>query len=224
VDPGTHCPGRREDRDTPAPVRAQPGARTGDDADTAAPAEPADQVTVEEAAVPLDAVAAALADARSIVSKSPRRWVRRDRDGARQTRADNLRGRGGRGGYSGPRPDDRDPQRLGSVLSGYVDERGWDRPLAQARVFTDWAALVGSDVAAHCTPQSLAEGELRIAAESTAWATQLRLLSATLLSRLVAELGPDVVTKLRIGGPSAPSWKHGNRSVRGSRGPRDTYG
>ncbi|WP_375490648.1 DUF721 domain-containing protein [uncultured Jatrophihabitans sp.] len=177
-----------------------------------------------------DPVAAALADARSIVARSPQRYVRRDRDAARRTRGENLRGRrgappgAGRGGYSGAGPDARAPQRVGSVLSGYLDERGWDRPIAQARVFAEWPALVGADVAAHCTPQSLAEGELRIAAESTAWATQLRLLSATLLARLVAELGTDVVTKLRISGPSAPSWKHGNRSVRGARGPRDTYG
>jgi predicted nucleic acid-binding Zn ribbon protein len=65
---------------------------------------------------------------------------------------------------------------------------------------------------------------LRIAAESTAWATQLRLLAAAMLARLVAELGPDVVTKLVITGPTAPSWKHGGFSVRGARGPRDTYG
>jgi len=79
-------------------------------------------------------------------------------------------------------------------------------------------------VAAHCAPQSLAKGELRIAAESTAWATQLRLLASTLLARLVAELGPQVVTKLIITGPVGPSWKHGAWSVRGARGPRDTYG
>jgi predicted nucleic acid-binding Zn ribbon protein len=118
----------------------------------------------------------------------------------------------------------RDPQLIGSLLSGYVEERGWQRPLAEARIFAEWPALVGADVAAHCEPQSLTAGELRITAESTAWATQLRLLSATLLGRLVAELGPDVVTKLSISGPVGPSWKHGGRSVRGARGPRDTYG
>jgi len=91
-------------------------------------------------------------------------------------------------------------------------------------VFAEWSALVGADVAAHCAPQSLNAGELRIAAESTAWATQLRLLAATLLARLVDELGREVVTKLIITGPAGPSWKHGGWSVRGARGPRDTYG
>jgi predicted nucleic acid-binding Zn ribbon protein len=91
-------------------------------------------------------------------------------------------------------------------------------------VFAEWPALVGADVAAHCTPLTLTDGELRITAESTAWATQLRLLGSTLLARLVSELGPEVVTKLVITGPVGPSWKHGGRSVRGARGPRDTYG
>jgi predicted nucleic acid-binding Zn ribbon protein len=113
---------------------------------------------------------------------------------------------------------------LGGILGGYVSDRGWDRPLAEARVFADWAALVGTEVAGHCAPVSLRDGELRIGAESTAWATQLRLLSAQLLARLAGELGPGVVAKVVITGPSGPSWKHGGFSVRGSRGPRDTYG
>jgi predicted nucleic acid-binding Zn ribbon protein len=168
-----------------------------------------------------DLAQTALADARRMARGTPRR---RDREQARRGRRDNPAARR-TGGYSAPGSDpDRDPQPIGSLLAGYVDERGWDRPLAEARVFAEWAALVGGDVAAHCAPQSLNAGELRISAESTAWATQLRLLNATLLARLVAELGPQVVTKLVITGPTGPSWKHGGRSVRGARGPRDTYG
>jgi predicted nucleic acid-binding Zn ribbon protein len=146
------------------------------------------------------------------------------RGNARRRRRPDEAGRN-RGGYSAPGPDPaRDPQRLGALLPGYVADLGWEQPMADARVFARWADLVGADVAAHCEPQSLRDGELRITAESTAWATQLRLLAGTLLARLVAELGPRVVTKLVISGPTAPSWKHGPRSVRNARGPRDTYG
>ncbi|HLY32959.1 MAG TPA: DciA family protein [Jatrophihabitantaceae bacterium] len=128
------------------------------------------------------------------------------------------------GGYSGPAPDEVDPQPVGALLSDYVEERGWERPLAEARVFADWAGVVGPDVAAHSAPVALAGGELKVQAESTAWATQLRLLTATLLARLADELGPEVVTRISISGPTGPSWKHGGYSVRGARGPRDTYG
>ncbi|MBE7190227.1 MAG: DUF721 domain-containing protein [Jatrophihabitans endophyticus] len=169
-----------------------------------------------------DPARAALADARAVSRTSPGR--RRGTGRSRARARDQLLGRN-RGGYSGPGNDpERDPQRLGPLLAGYVEELGWNRPLAEGRVFSDWAQLVGADVAAHCTPQTLRDGELRIVAESTAWASQLRLLAATLLARLVAELGPTVVTKLHVSGPSGPSWKHGAWSVHGARGPRDTYG
>jgi predicted nucleic acid-binding Zn ribbon protein len=162
-----------------------------------------------------DLVRAALAGARRIGRRRGR--------GSGSKR--NAAGEPRRGGYSAPGPDPaRDPQPVGALFAGYVEERGWEQPLAEARVFAEWPALVGRDVAAHCAPSALNAGELRISAESTAWATQLRLLSSTLLARLVAELGPSVVTKLIITGPVGPSWKHGSRSVRGARGPRDTYG
>jgi predicted nucleic acid-binding Zn ribbon protein len=86
-----------------------------------------------------------------------------------------------------------------------------------------WEQIVGADIAAHCRPERLEDGELSCVAESTAWATQLRLMSAQLLSRIAAEVGPDVVQRLRVRGPTAPDWRHGPLRVVG-RGPRDTYG
>jgi predicted nucleic acid-binding Zn ribbon protein len=126
-------------------------------------------------------------------------------------------------GYSGPGPDPRDPQPFGAVLAKLVKARGWERPAAEATVFGDWAKVVGGEVAEHCRPVKLEDGELTIEAESTAWATQLRLLAAKLLAQIAAQVGHNVVTKLHIHGPAAPSWGRGARRVRG-RGPRDTYG
>jgi predicted nucleic acid-binding Zn ribbon protein len=163
-----------------------------------------------------DPVAAALRGAQRISRAGPSR--------ARRRRAEPAPPGSGPGGYAGAWPDDTDPQPVGEVVTGYLAERGWERPVAEARVFTDWPAIVGEDVAAHCSPAALRNGELRISAESTAWATQLRLLGGTLLARIVAETGPDIVTRVIVTGPVGPSWKHGPRAVPGARGPRDTYG
>ncbi|HEX2773692.1 MAG TPA: DciA family protein [Micromonosporaceae bacterium] len=134
---------------------------------------------------------------------------------------------GGRGwrprGYSGPGPDPRDPQPIGSVLDRLIKARGWQRPAAEATVFGAWERVVGPDVAQHSRPVKLQDGELTVEAESTAWATQLRLLAASLLRRIAAEVGHNVVRKLHVHGPAAPSWARGPRRVPG-RGPRDTYG
>lgn len=125
--------------------------------------------------------------------------------------------------WSGAGPHSRDPQAVGSVAAGLFAERGWDRTLSQSRVLADWASMVGSEVASQSTAVSLRDGELRISASSTAWATQLRLLAPTLLARISEQVGAGVVTSLAISGPTAPSWKHGPRVFQG-RGPRDTYG
>ncbi|MHA3704891.1 DUF721 domain-containing protein [Jatrophihabitans sp. YIM 134969] len=131
---------------------------------------------------------------------------------------------GKREGWSGARPDALDPVRVGSVLEGFVTARGWDATMAQARVLSDWATIVGPDVAAHCSPTSLVNGELKLAAETTAWATQLRMLATTMLTRIEEQVGRGVVQRVSVTGPVAPSWRHGPRSVQGHRGPRDTYG
>ncbi|GAB1643868.1 hypothetical protein KRMM14A1259_42910 [Krasilnikovia sp. MM14-A1259] len=126
-------------------------------------------------------------------------------------------------GYSGPGPDPRDPQLFGDVLQRLMKQRGWQKPAAEATVFGAWEKVVGPDIAAHSHPVKLDAGVLTVEAESTAWATQLRLLAANLLKRIAAEVGNNVVTRLNIHGPAAPSWSRGPRRVQG-RGPRDTYG
>lgn len=124
---------------------------------------------------------------------------------------------------SGAHPDERDPQLLGSSFDRLLAERGWETDLAVGGVMGRWATIVGDDLAEHCLPVSFDRGELVVQAESTAWATQLRLLARQLVARLNDELGAGTVASVKVLAPRAPSWKRGRLSVRG-RGTRDTYG
>jgi predicted nucleic acid-binding Zn ribbon protein len=72
-------------------------------------------------------------------------------------------------------------------------------------------------------PASLRDGVLTVSAESTAWATQLRMVQAQILAKIAAAVGDGVVTSLKIVGPGGPSWRKGRYHIAG-RGPRDTYG
>jgi predicted nucleic acid-binding Zn ribbon protein len=125
--------------------------------------------------------------------------------------------------WSSAKPDERDPQPLGRLASRLAANRGWTGRLAGGQVISRWASLVGADVAEHTEAVALADGELTVRADSTAWATQLRLLQRQLLAKIAAEVGDGVVKRLKVQGPAAPSWRHGSRHVPG-RGPRDTYG
>ena len=124
---------------------------------------------------------------------------------------------------SGSGPDARDPVRFGELISRLVAERGWEETTSAAGVLANWDLLVGPELAAHCAPASLVDGQLVLVAESSAWATQLRLLTRTLTSRLAEQVGPDVVRSIVVRGPVQPDWRKGPRRVQG-RGPRDTYG
>jgi predicted nucleic acid-binding Zn ribbon protein len=112
---------------------------------------------------------------------------------------------------------------FGAAIQRLVAERGWQETTTAAGVLANWGQVVGLEIAEHCQPVSLTDGELVIVAESTAWATQLRLLTKTVLARVREHAGEGVATKVVVRGPAQPDWRRGPRRVQG-RGPRDTYG
>jgi predicted nucleic acid-binding Zn ribbon protein len=126
-------------------------------------------------------------------------------------------------GSTGRRPRLDDPQALNATIAGLIDARGWQLAAAAGSVFGRWEEIVGPELAAHTRPDGFADGELTVAADSTAWATQVRLLAATLVRRLNTELGDGAVRRVKVRGPAAPR-QPGQWRVRDSRGPRDTYG
>ena len=115
------------------------------------------------------------------------------------------------------------PQPLGRAAQDLANNRGWSPRVAEGALFGQWEQVVGEQIAEHAQPTALRDGVLTIAAESTAWATQLRMVQAQVLAKIAAAVGDGVVTALRITGPTAPSWRKGPRHISG-RGPRDTYG
>lgn len=126
--------------------------------------------------------------------------------------------------WSGPGPDVRDPQPFGRLAHDLAKKQGWTAQVAEGMVFGQWASVVGDDIAEHAMPSALNDGVLSVTAESTAWATQLRLMQGQLLAKIAAAVGNGVVKSLKISGPASPSWRKGPRHTRGGRGPRDTYG
>lgn len=131
---------------------------------------------------------------------------------------------------SGAHPDERDPQTLDATIGRLIAEQGWGTDVRVHGVFSRWDVIVGREVAQHSRPVAFDQGEpgvggrLTVQADSTAWATQLRLLALQLVLRLNQELGDGSVALIDVRGPDVPTWKRGRRSVRDGRGPRDTYG
>jgi predicted nucleic acid-binding Zn ribbon protein len=209
---GDDATGLDPERDEAAAEEVEPPA---DGVDAAEEPEPR-PAEVEHEETGLD-LARTIARSLAGTSRAPRRTSRpgarpgRRRDGA-GTKA------------SGAHPDERDPQLLDSTIGRLIAEQGWATDVRVHGVFSRWESLVGREVAAHCRPESFADGKLTVRTDSTAWATQVRLLAPTVVRRLNEELGDGTVTVVDVLGPHGPTWRKGPRSVRDGRGPRDTYG
>ncbi|MFF1447641.1 DUF721 domain-containing protein [Streptomyces sp. NPDC058274] len=134
--------------------------------------------------------------------------------------------RRGGGLRSGARADGRDPMALGAAINRLITERGWEAPAAVGGVMGRWPEIVGDDLAKHCVPQKYDEDEhvLTVQCDSTAWATQLRLLAPQLVARLNEDLGHGTVRLIKVLGPGGPPRRFGPLRAPGSTGPGDTYG
>ena len=177
----------------------------------------------------LEALAAARADARARgdqptgLARPAGRPDSPERSGVSAPIRADAPGPGGRATTGRGRPRREDPQPLASAIGGLLDTEGWQRRAAMGSVFGRWAEIVGADLAAHTRPDSFADGVLAVTADSTAWATQVRLLAPMLVKRLNAELGDGSVRRVKVRGPAPPRQRGGWR-VPGGQGPRDTYG
>ena len=210
--------------DEPAPGRPEPGERGQDGPERARRAA--------------DALAAAKADARARGERAPARDFAAKRTAGGDPAAPARRppgtvrpgatgGSGGPPGGSGAgragRGRREDPQPLGVAIEGLLDDQGWRTSAAVGSVFGRWEQIVGEALAAHTRPGGFTDGELLVIADSTAWATQVRLLRAQLIRRLNSELGDGTVTGVKVRGPMPPR-QRGQWRVRDTRGPRDDYG
>jgi predicted nucleic acid-binding Zn ribbon protein len=117
----------------------------------------------------------------------------------------------------------RDPRGIDDILDGLTARLGWTSSLAKADLLASWAELAGAETALHSEPVAIEDGILTVRCDSTAWATQLRLMRGQITTS-IAQRFPDAgIESVKFDGPNAPSWKRGARSIPG-RGPRDTYG
>lgn len=119
----------------------------------------------------------------------------------------------------------RDPGQFGDLVHREIHRNGWKRNFAVGALRDNWVSIVGENMAQHTTVVMYKEKErqLHIECDSTAWATNLRLMQTMILHTIAKKIGSDVVAELRIYGPRPPSWRKGRYHVPG-RGPRDTYG
>jgi len=113
-------------------------------------------------------------------------------------------------------------KQLGLALHSY-ESSARDQPGAWSDLVAAWREIAGPETAEHSSPTKIEDGVQHVQCDSTAWATQLRLMRTELVTRIAREYPKAGVQNISFAGPGAPTWKRCPRSIPG-RGPRDTYG
>lgn len=81
----------------------------------------------------------------------------------------------------------RAPSPIADALASYLKQSGFSKRLQQASILEEWEVLVGPQIAAVTSPESVTQdGLLRVRVSTAAWANELSLMSPRILARLNA--------------------------------------
>ena len=96
------------------------------------------------------------------------------------------------------RPKRGRPVAVSEALEGYFARAGLARRVAQAQVIPDWPGLVGPQIAAVATPESVTpDGVLFVRVTTSPWMNELQLMTPDIMARLNAGRAAGRITTIR---------------------------
>ena len=92
----------------------------------------------------------------------------------------------------------RKPEPISNLVASWLGESGLANRVEQATVVPEWPNLVGPQIAAVTTPQSItANGTLFVSVTTNAWMNELSLLEPELLRSLNTKSGRTPIRRIR---------------------------
>ena len=92
----------------------------------------------------------------------------------------------------------RKPVAVGEALQRYLTRSGLGTRVAQAQVVAEWARLVGPQVAAVTSAESVSpDGTLFVRVATSAWRNELQLMMPELMARVNAGRGAGRIKTIR---------------------------
>ena len=87
---------------------------------------------------------------------------------------------------------------VGEALEGYLTKSGLGPRIAQAQLIAEWATLVGPQIAAVTTAESVApDGTLFVRVATSSWMNELQLMTPDIMARVNAGRGAGRITTIR---------------------------
>ncbi len=91
----------------------------------------------------------------------------------------------------------RAPQSLGKVLTDALAHFGLDAKARNYEVLTQWAEIVGEQVAQSTHAEKLERGVLTVRVTNSVWRYELTLRSSEIMKKIAKRCGNDVVKEIR---------------------------
>lgn len=90
---------------------------------------------------------------------------------------------------------------LGTILSGLAKRLGLEPRLLELRLQRHWREMLGEPIASHTWPDRIRFKKLYLVVRNSVWLQQLTFLKPTLLAKINAEAGTELVNEivLRVG-------------------------
>jgi predicted nucleic acid-binding Zn ribbon protein len=96
------------------------------------------------------------------------------------------------------RPRKSAPTAVGEALAGYLSRAGLARRIGQAQIIPDWPNLVGPQIAAVATPESVTpDGVLFVRVTTSSWMNELQLMTPDIMARINAGRGAGRIASIR---------------------------
>ena len=90
------------------------------------------------------------------------------------------------------------PVRVREALQSYLSRTGLERRLAQAQVVPEWPRLVGPQIAAVTTPESVTpDGTLFVRVATSGWMTELQLQAPQIMAAINGGRGAGRIKTIR---------------------------
>ncbi|HEY6092395.1 MAG TPA: DUF721 domain-containing protein [Gemmatimonadales bacterium] len=96
------------------------------------------------------------------------------------------------------RPHKSRPVAVAEALAGYLKRAGLSRRIGQAQVIPEWPSLVGPQIAAVTTPESITpDGVLFVRVATSSWMNELQLMTPDIMARINAGRGAGRIATIR---------------------------
>jgi predicted nucleic acid-binding Zn ribbon protein len=96
------------------------------------------------------------------------------------------------------RPPKSRPVAVAEALEGYLKRTGLARRVGQAQMIPDWPGLVGPQIAAVATPESITpDGVLFVRVATSSWMNELQLMTPDIIARVNAGRGAGRIKTIR---------------------------